>query len=312
MILLVLCFVVTAACAVSLGNHHRAVVIRAVALALLAAAESYASECPPGEIPPEQWEKFRSHDFVIADDARLQDFSLSLLPCLDAADPAIRDGLAIDALTTWLRNKQIRAATARRMVMQLIPRLTAPDAAGFGQPFAALALAELARMDRIDRYLTDAEYAALVVAASDYLKSVRDYRGFDEREGWRHGVAHGADALMQLALNPRTTKAQLDAMLEAIATQVVPPAAHFYVYGEGGRLARPVVFIAQRQLHSMQEWRTWFAKINAPASFKTQLGLAMRHNRSAFLNGLYVLIHESDDGAWRAPILEPLSQALRE
>ena len=31
--------------------------------------------------------------------------------------------------------------------------------------------------------------------------SVRDYRGFDAKQGWRHGVAHGADLLLQLSRN---------------------------------------------------------------------------------------------------------------
>lgn len=252
------------------------------------------------------------HDFVIADAARLQALSLALLPCLDAPDPKIRDGLAIDALTTWLRNRQIHAATAKQMMARLTLRLTAPDDAGFGRPFAALALAEVARMDRIESYLTAKEYSELVDAATRYLSSVRDYRGFDEREGWRHGVAHGADWLMQLALNPRTTRPELDAMLAAIATQIAPATAHFYVYGEGGRLARPVLFIAQRHLHSAEEWRAWLATITTPAPPTTQLGLSMRHNRAAFLNALYVAAQQSGDAETHARLLVPLAKIVEE
>lgn len=278
-----------------------------------------AAECPPASIPAAQWKKFEAHDFAVADDVRLQAFSLALLPCLDDPDPKIRDGLAIDALTTWLRGKQIRGETAKQMIARLVARLTAADAAGFGRPFAALALAEVARMDRIQPYLTAAEYAGLVDAATRYLASVRDYRGFDEREGWRHGVAHGADWLMQLALNPRTTRPQLDAMLAAIATQIAPSTAHFYIYGEGGRLARPALFIAQRHLHSAEEWRAWLAKVNSSAPFAdwsaagaTQQGLSMRHNKVAFLNALYVQTQQSDDAQLRTRLLAPLAKIIEE
>lgn len=288
--------------------------IRTLALASLAGAgATHAADCPPAAIPPPQWRKLQAHDFVIDDATRLQAISLALLPCLDDPDPKIRDGLVIDALTTWLREKQIRAETAQQMIARLVLRLSQPDDAGFGRPFAALALAELARMDRIESYLTTTEYAALVDAATRYLPSVRDYRGFDEREGWRHGVAHGADWLMQLALNPRTTRPQLDTMLNAIETQIAPSTAHFYVYGEGGRLARPVLFIAQRQLHSTEEWRVWLEKVNGPAPPPdTQLGLAMRHNKSAFLNALYVAAQQSEDAEVRARLLEPLAKILQE
>lgn len=42
--------------------------------------------------------------------------------------------------------------------------------------------------------------------------AICDYRSFDERDGWRHAVAHAADLLMRLALNPALTGTQLDAV----------------------------------------------------------------------------------------------------
>ena len=86
---------------------------------------------------------------------------------------------------------------------RLLDLLTADDASGdgFAQPFAALALAEVARVDRVAPIFTADERAVLVTAATNYVRSVRDYRGFDDVQGWRHGVAHGADFLMQLVLN---------------------------------------------------------------------------------------------------------------
>jgi hypothetical protein len=296
------------------------VLIRPLVLASLASVGlARAADCPPASIPPLEWRKLEAHDFVIDDATRLQALALALLPCLDDPNPKIRDGLAIDALTTWLRDKQIRSATAQQMMARLVTRLTAPDDAGFGRPFAALALAEVARMDRVEAYLSPTQYAALVDAATHYVPSIRDYRGFDEREGWRHGVAHGADWLMQLAMNPRTTKPQLDAMLDAIATQIAPSTAHFYIYGESSRLARPVLLIAQRHLHSADEWRAWLAKVNSSAPFadwraagKTQQGLSMRHNKVAFLNALYVQAKQSDDAEMRERLLAPLAKVLGE
>ena len=42
------------------------------------------------------------------------------------------------------------------------------------------------------------------------MKSMLDYRGFVPGAGWRRAVAHGADLLMQLALNPAVERTQLD------------------------------------------------------------------------------------------------------
>jgi hypothetical protein len=40
--------------------------------------------------------------------------------------------------------------------------------------------------------------AAAALALAALVRSIRDYRGFDEREGWRHAVAHTSDAMLQL------------------------------------------------------------------------------------------------------------------
>src|SRR3546814_1325277 len=90
------------------------------------------------------------------------------------------------------------------------------------------------------------ERARMVAAAGAYLRSVRDHRGYVDGEGWRHGVAHGADWAMQLVLNKALTPVQAVSLLSALATQVIPEDGHTYAFGEPGRLARPVAYAAAR------------------------------------------------------------------
>jgi hypothetical protein len=58
-------------------------------------------------------------------------------------------------------------------------------------------------------------------------------------------VAHGSDLLMQLALNPRLDKEALGLVVSGVRVQVAPK-GHAYVAGESERLARPILFAAQR------------------------------------------------------------------
>ncbi len=67
----------------------------------------------------------------------------------------------------------------------------------------------------------------------DFLDSITDYRAFTQSEGFFHSVAHGADFALQLALNPASTKPQLDRLLAAIATQVAPKDPERRVLGGG-------------------------------------------------------------------------------
>jgi hypothetical protein len=206
--------------------------------------------------------------------------------------------------------------TLQSMRAALVPQLApgAPDDAGFRRPFSALTLAEVARADRVQPFLSAAERHDLVGVATAYLASVRDYRGFDATDGWRHGVAHGADLLLQLGLNPAVDAAELRRILSAIATQVMPPGAHFYVYGEGDRLMTPLFYIGRRDALSTEEWSAWFSALAAQrikADPATQASLAARHNLSQFLLELYASIRESGTPEMQARMLPGVVAAIR-
>lgn len=261
-----------------------------------------AATCPPAGMSRDQLLELQTKEFAVADNARRQALALDLIPCLGSTDPTLRDKIAFEALAAWMRGKQLTAATVGAIRERLLPQLAPdfPDPTGVQRPFAVLVLAEVVRVDRVEPFMTDGQLQQLVDVSTRYLQSVRDYRGFDEREGWRHGVAHSADLMLQLAVNPRTSKAQLDQMLAAIASQIAPAGGHFYVYGEGNRLAQAVFYIAKRKLHTADEWKKWFEQVAAPAplakwadAWTSQRGLARHHNTTAFLNALYVYVRES-------------------
>lgn len=276
---------------------------------LLCATASAA--CPPPGYDSDQLAALRTKAFVLDDDAARNRLALALLDCLGAADPTLRDGTAFEALSVWLRGDLLTPTTRESLLDSLLLMLqpTTPDDAGFRRPFAALVLSEVARTDRIAPWLDTTQREALVASATHYLLSVDDYRGFDDREGWRHGVAHGSDLLLQLVLNPALNSAQIERALAAIARQVAPPGEHAYVFGEPERLARPVLYAALRETRTPQQWQEWFATLAAPAplsdwraAFQSRAGLARRHNVRAFLSAIYLGSRDTEE-----PKLAPLA-----
>jgi hypothetical protein len=287
----------------------------AVLTLALACASAYAA-CPPAGTTRASLRSLKTSEWQVADDARRQSLALELVDCLDSGDPELRDDLAFEALSHWMRAQQVGVPTLQSLRVLLMPRLKAgsADSVGFRQPFAALTLAEVARADRVKPFLSAAERADLVGAATTYLASVRDYRGFDARDGWRHGVAHGADLLLQLSVNPAVDRPQLNAILAAIAAQVMPADEHFYVYGEGDRLMTPVFYIGGRDVFSADEWSAWFAALMArrPAPRPaTQASLAATHNLNQFLMPLYVSLKESGTPEMQARMLPGVVAAVK-
>jgi hypothetical protein len=259
------------------------------------------ANCIPEGYDRPKLDVLKAAGFEIADTAARQMFARGITDCLASSDPALRDGIAFEALSTMARAKQLTPETMKAIIADLKSRLQTPDPAGFNAPFAALGLSEMARADRIEAYLSDEELSALLIAARTYMASITDYRGYDDHSGWRHAVAHTSDLLMQLAMNPRLDRSGLDVVRAAVATQVAPH-GHAYVYGESARLARPIWLTAQRDKFTAEEWSAWLATAAGPGEFgsweaavNTEAGLARIHNVRAFANALWLDVTTDED-----------------
>jgi hypothetical protein len=253
----------------------------------------------------------RAAEWAVPDDARRDALARALTACLGDPDPTLRDGIAFEAYAHWLRARQLSSETMLWLADDLETRLTAPEGPGFERPFAALVLSEVARADRVEAYMTPERRTQLVDAAVAYFTSVGDYRGFDEREGWRHGVAHGSDVLLQLALNPALGRPELTRLRDAIAIQLAPE-GHSYTYGESERMMRPIIYIAQRGVFTPEEWQEWLVRETAVSgdAFTSQAGLSRRHNMMVFLSLLYMQANLSANEADNA-LLPGAQAALR-
>ncbi len=273
-----------------------------VSLAACAHAQpATPSSCPATGIGGMFFDDLKARDFDFPDHGARNAYARALTLCLGNPDPEIRDGFAFEALAHWLRAKALTPQTMLALADDLEARLSAPEGDGFERPFAALVLSEVMRADRVEPFLSTPRRAQLLNAATAYLVGVRDYRGFDARDGWRHGVAHGADLLLQLALNPALGRDDLIAIRDAVETQIAPD-GHFYIYGESERLARPILYAASRGLITPEEWTQWFAGFATAGEnpFGSQDGLSRRHNVNAFLNVIYINASLSEDSNIRA------------
>lgn len=277
-------------------------------LASLLLAAPIAPACPPAGLTRVDVLKLKESKFEVASAEERNALAVRLLSCLDDPDPAVRDGVVFGGLQTWLRAKALTPATILTLESSLTRTLAGEaDAAGFRLPFAALVLSEVARADRIQPLFPDDVRANLVEVAASSLTRVNDYRAFDPVAGWRHGVAHGADLVLQLGLNPKVDAAGLGQLMQAISRQIAPTGAVFYTFGEPERLARAVVFTYRRGLLDSTFWETWFASISDPkpmaswgAAFQSVDGLARRHNALSFLHALSFAGRVGGDEAGKA------------
>lgn len=287
------------------------------ALTLILSGEAKAAEqCAPLGMKTPALQELKHQHWNISDQQKRQQLAIAMLACLASPDPLVRDEIAFESLSFWMRGKLLDVATVRHIAEQLQQQLQSnadQKNADFGRPFAALVMAEVARVDRIDPFLSEQERIEMVTQAAKFLQSVKDYRGFDEKQGWRHGVAHGADWMLQLSLNPALKLEQQQLMLQALASQIKTD-QHFYQYGESERLMMPILYLALRSPLDQAAWQQWFETLlqtDLDIKKTSQRSLARRHNLQAFFHGLYVNVQESKRAELQEKLLPPLMNVIK-
>ncbi|MBY0574818.1 MAG: DUF2785 domain-containing protein [Undibacterium sp.] len=272
--------------------------------------------CPPVNSSVLELTQLKSNQWRIADQALRQQTALNLLDCLSHPDPLLRDDIGFEALSFWMRGELLSTETVQQIRQRLhlqVSNKPVKGDVGFAQPFAALVLAEIARIDRRKAFMNEEQRQEMVVVAAQYLRQVNDFRGFDEAQGWRHGVAHTADWMMQLSLNTALNKQQHQLMLEALAVQIRND-QHFYHYGEPDRLMTPVFYLGLRADMSREEWSAWFDSLmqtTLDLHTISQASLARKHNLNAFLSSLYINLQESKQTALQEKLLPIVIQSLK-
>ncbi len=265
---------------------------------------SYAQPTKCSAELKEQLIDLKKVQFNESNDETRQSIALNMLACLQDQDPAIRDGIVYEGLSLWLRGNALTIDTITHLFEQLTAILARDntDTKNFEQPFAALVLSEVVRVDRITPFLSTEQREHVIQVIVTYFNDIEDYRGFNDIEGWRHAIAHSADVFLQLALNEAVNKQQLTLMLEAISGQIVAKANHFYRFGEPKRMAMPVVYVLLRGEHSESEINAYFERISAPSPYKdwsgvytSEHGLAKLHNTRAFLYSVFAIIGKSNN-----------------
>lgn len=259
-----------------------------------AATDMVSVACPSNDQIVARWRAVRES----VNDLDANALALDLADCLASPNPELRDRIAYEVLTFWLRKEKLETETVDTLRDKLLPWLER----GHGEPgtddsiaraFAALVLSELVRHDAIHEAWTSEKIEATLELALAAFTSERDYRGLDADLGWIHCIAHEGDLLWRLALHPKTSGAHHVKILDALSSQIVRLGLPAYTHNEGDRLARVVSAIVARGKPQEARVSEWIEALGQPgsletwnAAFRTPDGMAKLHNVKLVLRAL--------------------------
>jgi hypothetical protein len=89
-----------------------------------------------------------------------------------------------------------------------------------------------------------------------------DLRGWDDRLGWLHAVAHGADTVRAFGRSPRLGRADLRDLLNLTVDRLRTDAGYLYAHGEDDRLAYALATVLTRPELSADDTTAWLDRVD--------------------------------------------------
>ena len=214
------------------------------------------------------WVSLHAAGFALPAGESALPLALEAAALLGSTDPELCDGIAYEALATWVYGEQRLDAAE---LNQLRTTLTSNARRGLGEAmgdglflrsFSVLALAVLAAEDLKSPFLDSQQFDGLVELAIDELGNERDLRGYVPGKGWGHATAHCADLVKFLARSHRLRPEQQSRMVNAIAERL-RSAGLVFVWGEDARLAAALTALAARSDADPAAFLAWFKRLGA-------------------------------------------------
>jgi hypothetical protein len=145
------------------------------------------------------WQHVRDTDYAVPEGRPLGELVDELSGMLRSPDSVVRDHHAYSVLATWIRRGVLSTDELRALGDEMVPRFGDPEIQA--RTFAPLIL---------DSIVTAGVFEpGWVPPFERWYVGEEDLRGYDEKLGWLHAIAHGADLLGALGQHPAVEPVQM-------------------------------------------------------------------------------------------------------
>jgi hypothetical protein len=169
----------------------------------------------------------------------------ALVDDLRSPDPLVRDTGAYTSLAALQRDGALDDH-----LVELGDRALAllADEEVQARSFGALLMALVVDRDNVTGRATDDAVRRWVDGLAGWYPAEPDTRGHDPRFGWLHAVAHGGDAVGELAGSPRLGRAELVGLLDLLVRRATAPTPTYWLQNEDDRVAVAIMAVLRRDL----------------------------------------------------------------
>lgn len=210
-------------------------------------------------------------------------------------DPMLRDRLIYRTFYKLIvEDKVIDEERCRRMLHQLLSDhylfYQIQKSNGYQtvtRSFSILVIALILHRNRQLSFLTKEEFQMTKNECIRYFKEEKDVRGYDEKLGWIHAIAHCSDALEEVLLNQDINKNDCLAIL-TIAANVFTNSTMIFSHEEDERFLPVIEVMLNRNFISKQEIIEWSKQLEISENYLDYKSFVQRINGKNLLRSMKI------------------------
>ena len=238
-----------------------------------------------------------------------------MLDNIGTLDAQLRDELIYTTLSHWIPSLPLNTYELEHILTSVLDHKhllyqlgeTHSDSV-FTRSFSMLVIPLLLMRHAESPFLSSERIHQIKDVVYHNVREEKDYRGYDERKGWAHAIAHAADVLEDLAQYNELDEADLSTMLDLVYEKMTI-SERVYSDGEDERMVKPVMCILNRNMLSqkyIQEWIQRFGTVEKDTEFLP--AFRQKNNIKNFLKSLYFRI--KFHGVYAAALCPTIEQTL--
>lgn len=209
--------------------------------------------------------KVKEESYEVPENIKPFELALDMLEHIGDTDSELRDSLIYITFYKWIGNDVFTKDELRKIVeislddKHLFYRIGEVGDFVFTRSFSVLVLALVLYKHREDKYFSKDNIKDIFTKVTEYIKEEKDLRGYIEEKGWAHSMAHGADALEELAKCSEVKKQDLIKILGIIQDKI---SVNYYgfIHEEDERMVTAVIAIINREEIDEEEVEVWIGK----------------------------------------------------
>ncbi|HDR4352403.1 TPA: DUF2785 domain-containing protein [Bacillus cereus] len=202
----------------------------------------------------QQLEEIRNNNYILDNTLNIDSLSSNMLEQIGDTDSYLRDKLIYSTFFHLIKKEYLSHTQLQKLLLEsigekyLLYKIHSDDEdAVFTRAFTTLLIALIIDADTNHNFLSQTDISNVKDQLILYMNNEHDFRGYVQKHGWAHSIAHASDTFEALVNSPKLETLYYEEILQTLLNKVCVHSI-YYKYEEDERIVYSIVAMLQNGL----------------------------------------------------------------